>query len=213
MTENEALKRMKMCIGISPSENIISSFKLISDALDELQQYRELGTVEELQSMKENGAFSGVELAQLAAMQMRLRKYEAIGTIEEFKALKDCGTHDCMVKHLTNECSYSETGCSDCRGKEKIRIALEKAEPKKPIYGEFDENELGEIIPYKATCPTCGFEFEFGTWNDEENHHCVCGQKLDYQLREKNMTDEVKENNKQLVCEIKIDTEILRKII
>lgn len=32
-------------------------------------------------------------------------------------------------------------------------------------------------------------------------------------LKEKSVADEVKENNKQLVCEIKIDTEILQKII
>uniref|UniRef100_UPI004056FD8C hypothetical protein n=1 Tax=Acetatifactor sp. TaxID=1872090 RepID=UPI004056FD8C len=88
MTENEALKRMKMCIGISPSENIVSSFKLISDVLDELQQYRAIGTVEDLKSMKENGAFTGVELAQLAAMQMKLKEYQDVGTVEEFKALK-----------------------------------------------------------------------------------------------------------------------------
>ena len=53
-----------------------------------------------------------------------------------------------------------------------------KATPKKPIYSDFDENEDEEIIPYKAVCPVCGYEFEFGTWNDEENHHCECGQKM-----------------------------------
>lgn len=58
----------------------------------ELEQYRAIGTVEELKSMKENGAFTGVELAQLAAMQMRLKEYSAIGTIEEFKALKEKNT-------------------------------------------------------------------------------------------------------------------------
>ena len=57
--------------------------------LKQLGQYRAIGTVEELKSMKENGAFTGVELAQLAAMQMRLKEYSAIGTIEEFKALKE----------------------------------------------------------------------------------------------------------------------------
>ena len=56
--------------------------------LEELEQYRAIGTVEELQAMKENGAFSGVELAQIAAMQMKLKKYMEIGTLEEFKALK-----------------------------------------------------------------------------------------------------------------------------
>lgn len=59
------------------------------DILQELEAYRTIGTVEELKSMKENGAFTGVELAQLAAMQMRLKEYSAIGTIEEFKALKE----------------------------------------------------------------------------------------------------------------------------
>ena len=54
MTENEAIKRFKMNIGISPSENIVSAFKLMSDALDELQQYRAIGTVEEFKkSVKE----------------------------------------------------------------------------------------------------------------------------------------------------------------
>ena len=45
--------------------------------------------LEENQNLKDNGAFTSVELAQLAAMQMRLKKYEAIGTVEEFKALKE----------------------------------------------------------------------------------------------------------------------------
>ena len=45
--------------------------------------------IEELLEYKLNGSFSGVELAQLAAMQMRLRDYQEIGTIEEFKALKE----------------------------------------------------------------------------------------------------------------------------
>ena len=38
--------------------------------------------LEENQNLKDNGAFTGVELAQLAAMQMKLKKYEAIGTVE-----------------------------------------------------------------------------------------------------------------------------------
>lgn len=61
----------------------------IIEMCEELEQYRAIGTVEELKSMKENGAFTGVELAQLAAMQMRLKEYSAIGTIDEFKALKE----------------------------------------------------------------------------------------------------------------------------
>ena len=58
--------------------------------------------------------------------------------------------------------------------------SLEMQTPKKPIYSDFDDNGNDEIIPYKAVCPVCGCEFEFGTWNDEENHHCRCGQKIDW---------------------------------
>ncbi len=60
----------------------------------------------------------------------------------------------------------------------EFRELKEKATAKKPIYSDFDENEDEEIIPYKAVCPVCGYEFEFGTWNDEQNHHCECGQRM-----------------------------------
>lgn len=52
-------------------------------ALEEVQKYRAIGTPEELRQLKENGAFTGIELAQLAAMQMKLKEYQAIGTVEE----------------------------------------------------------------------------------------------------------------------------------
>lgn len=56
--------------------------------------------------------------------------------------------------------------------------AIEKQIHRKPIYSDYDDNGFGEIIPYTAICPICGYEFEFGTWN--ENHHCICGQALDW---------------------------------
>lgn len=55
-------------------------------ALEEVKQYREIGTVEEIKQLKENGAFTGIELAQIAAMQMTLKKYREIGTPEECRA-------------------------------------------------------------------------------------------------------------------------------
>ena len=36
--------------------------------------------------MKEHGGFTGVELANIAAMQMKLKEYEAIGALEECRA-------------------------------------------------------------------------------------------------------------------------------
>ena len=56
---------------------------------DKLADYEAIGTVEELKTMKENGAFSGVELAQIAVNQMELKKYMEIGTVEELQALKE----------------------------------------------------------------------------------------------------------------------------
>ena len=58
--------------------------------------------------------------------------------------------------------------------------ALDKQIKRKPIYDKYDDNGFDEIIPYEAKCPTCGYEFEFGTWNEEENHHCICGQAIDW---------------------------------
>ena len=57
---------------------------------------------------------------------------------------------------------------------------VEKATPKKPIYKAFDDNGFGKIIPTEAYCPICGYEFEFGSWNERANHHCECGQAIDW---------------------------------
>lgn len=58
-------------------------------ALEENRRYREIGTLEELQAMKEHGGFTGVELAQIEAGLMKLKEYEAIGTPEECRAAVD----------------------------------------------------------------------------------------------------------------------------
>lgn len=66
---------------------------------------------------------------------------------------------------------------------EAVRMAistLNKQEPKKPIYSDYEDDGYGEMIPYRASCPTCGGEFEFGTWNGEDSHHCACGQRIDW---------------------------------
>lgn len=71
------------------------------------------------------------------------------------------------------------TGCSDRKELEQL---LKLATPTKPIYSEYDcFDEVDNLIyPTRAECPNCGTEFEFSTWNDEENHHCVCGQRINW---------------------------------
>lgn len=60
--------------------------------------------------------------------------------------------------------------------------AMEKQIPKKLIYSDFDDNGFDEIIPHRAECPACGESVEFGKWNDEESHHCECGQALSWEV-------------------------------
>lgn len=92
MTEQEAeVKRVISYIrscrnaGIDTTITIDKSRNhLILNALEELQQYRALGTVEKLKIMKES-ALSGLELANIWAALEQLKKYEAIGTLEELR--------------------------------------------------------------------------------------------------------------------------------
>jgi hypothetical protein len=48
----------------------------IAEWLEELKSYKDIGTLEELKELKENGAFTGLELAKLAIMQKELKKYK-----------------------------------------------------------------------------------------------------------------------------------------
>ena len=58
-------------------------FKEIEKEHKEIQQYRAIGTVEELKELKYNGAFSGIELANIAASLAELQKYQVIGTVDQ----------------------------------------------------------------------------------------------------------------------------------
>lgn len=88
MTENETQKWLER-FEWDDSEETSEALTTICEALQEVQEYRTIGTIEGLKSMKENGAFTGVELAQLSSMQIRFKKYLEIGTVEEFKTLKE----------------------------------------------------------------------------------------------------------------------------
>lgn len=79
----------------------IQACEIAIKALGEVQQYRALGTVEDLKTMKEHGAFTGTELAQLAAMQ-RLREYERIGTPEE------CLRHNDLLDFIVDKMNPNE---------------------------------------------------------------------------------------------------------
>ena len=81
-----AVKRKSLGEYYSNLENCkkeIQACEVAVKALEEVQQYRAIGTAEELQAMKEHGGFTGVELAQIETGLKKLQEYEAIGTPEE----------------------------------------------------------------------------------------------------------------------------------
>lgn len=80
MTENEAIKELetsidlaKMCTQNYERKKEIQGYEMAINALEEVQQYRAIGTPEELQDMK-NNYFEALS---------DWRQYRKIGTIEE----------------------------------------------------------------------------------------------------------------------------------
>ena len=114
MTENEAIEVLKdfdkqvtaKADGAYQSTIGKMACDMAIKALEEVQRYRAIGTPEELQTMKEHGGFTGVELAQIAAGQMKLKEYQAIGTVEECRAAIE--KQVAMKKHCDEE------GCLNC---------------------------------------------------------------------------------------------------
>lgn len=79
MTKNEAkyyLLEHKPIIGFKTHNEALD---MAIQALEEIQQYRAIGTVEEIQSIKD----------QLLMVKDMCKDYYEIGTIDEFKALKE----------------------------------------------------------------------------------------------------------------------------
>ena len=58
------------------------------EALEEVQQYQELGTVRELKALKER-SLTGLELAKIAVIIQKFKKYEAVGTVEECREARE----------------------------------------------------------------------------------------------------------------------------
>lgn len=98
MTENEAIeclkcsKRKNDMLGILPGSDIGNT---IIKALEEIQQYRAIGTVEELQDMKSN-YFEALS---------DWRQYRKIGTLEECRAA--------VEKQTAKKPDYEGDGYSD----------------------------------------------------------------------------------------------------
>lgn len=58
------------------SNDCAEKYEQVANWLEELKSYKDIGTPKELKELKENGAFTGLELAKLAIMQKELKKYK-----------------------------------------------------------------------------------------------------------------------------------------
>lgn len=180
MTENEALeylkssKRKSNMLGILPGSDIGNS---IIKALEEVQQYRAIGTLEELKA-----AMKYVYLAKkhgtVGQVIENCVKYEEIGTPEECrKSLEICKsmierniTPENMQEYMKFEDECIKNGFTF----ESLLKAREKQTAKKI-----------EIFNGQAFCPNCKYLFggmdvirSLIAWNMPYCKHC--GQKLDW---------------------------------
>lgn len=120
MTENESIKQAIRCVvgacdETCPhywSDGVCHGYeevaKGLEKALEEIQQYKAIGTVEELEWCKDASHWKEL-------FKEKLEKYEAIGTIEEFKDLKEKNEREKPLFVPTDDtCLYQEYRCPSC---------------------------------------------------------------------------------------------------
>lgn len=86
MDESKAIKIIKQEMGWESKSSTLRAFEEAIKALEEVQQYRAIGTPEELRTMKEHGGFSETELAEIAVALTGFKEYQQLGTPEECRA-------------------------------------------------------------------------------------------------------------------------------
>lgn len=104
MTENEAIERLILSCDSCGSDNCRlcdEALEMVSKAFEELKQYREIGTVEDMAFYKKCYDEESYEYCgeygtdncgckdRMEHLEKKIAEFEAIGTIEKFKALKD----------------------------------------------------------------------------------------------------------------------------
>ena len=118
MNEHEAINELEEGMTLSFGNPISNeAAKIAISALEEVQEYRAIGTIEELEKIKQC-AFSGVELFAIASAQMELKKYIAIGTVQECR--------EAVEKQKTAQVAKLIDGVTECCGYDFGMDAFEK---------------------------------------------------------------------------------------
>lgn len=199
MTENEAIEILQEFKTDKPILEMIygdcheEALKIASKALEEIQQYRTIGTVEEIESYirlseKLNVCDLVGENAELenkiTFLEAELNTYKKIGTVEFFEQLSEQ-----FKPHTVDENSCKMRNCNRCdkyrkENKKyhsigtvtKCKEAMEKQKAKSPhIWG--DGYAGGQLVYDTYDCPNCGENYEID-YADYE--YCPkCGQRID----------------------------------
>ena len=176
MTEQEAINEIRNMECVECIGNEIGcgscSYKVAINALEEIQQYRAIGTVEELKESKEqydniNCAAKSIQLSGLCDFENAKRKI-----ISEIKRNYEYSLRD-----------YETIGTPD-----ECREAVEKQTAKKPKQqGIVDSN--GKFHTWNGIngkpyllCPNCGTNLCCEMPYDKKPKYCDdCGQKLNWE--------------------------------
>ena len=97
MTESEAKEVIKRLIGISPSERIVRAVNMATEALEEIQQYRAIGTVERFKQLAEQFKPHVTDKTSCPERHCNKcdkyrkenEKYHEIGTVEECREARE----------------------------------------------------------------------------------------------------------------------------
>lgn len=95
-------------------EVFAKSANIIFDALEELESYRAIGTVEEIENSfkKTINAFEKANPLIKSALDI-LQEYQSIGTIDEFKALKEKNTPKKGIPYTSSN-NHKFVECPSC---------------------------------------------------------------------------------------------------
>lgn len=159
-------------------------------ALEEVQQYREIGTVDDFQrldylkSRYEDETYDycgeyGTSECGLKDRVKKLEEYEAIGTVDEVKEAMAFyrNVKESSMRAIMEKCvEYEKIGTV-----EECRAAVEKEKPKKPDY-EGDGYADGHMVYDTWVCPCCETRYEVDY--DDYKYCPNCGQAIDWSEEE-----------------------------
>lgn len=178
MTENEAIEELKkdkdmIMTDLGIPEEIITEFEIAITALEEIQQYRAIGTVEEIQErLKSLQSWRDEHLEDITVDLVEYRELCKLEEVAHMKSLKMIIQRNGTIGKILEECAeYEAIGTV-----EECRKAMEKQKAKKPTY-EGDGYADGELVYDTWICPNCGEHYE--TDYDDYIYCPNCGQAID----------------------------------